>query len=324
MPVYSIVIPVYNAETYLAACLESILAQDTASSYEVILIDDGSPDGSGAICDDYAARHGSVRVIHKANGGVSSARNAGIKAAAGEYVLFCDADDLYQPDYFSVLDSFLDKQPDLIQTCGRMFSEAGEGDVLRPAVPPRPEGESGRAYLERCLAADVLPLYGSYYYACRLDFLRRTGVLFPEELSVNEDLDFFMRCLPEARRIFGSDHIGYLYRQHAGSIVHTPSPAKFMMRLIATSKWFRRYPCAAFADLFLLTSVSISEVGTCEEVRELTAFCKQNQDIWKYAKDWRTKLAVALFRLLGVYHGSKLFLRLVQIRQRWMRKGETP
>lgn len=320
MPVYSIIVPVYKAEKYLAECLESILTQDTESEYEVILVDDGSPDNSGAICDDYAARHENIRVIHKANGGVSSARNAGIKAAEGTYVLFCDSDDLYKPGYLSVLDPFLAKQPDMIQTCACMFSEDGECGELRPKLAPRPDGEPGQAYLKRCLAADVLPMYGPYYYAYRREFLVKNALVFPEELSVNEDLDFIMQGIPAAQMICGIDYVGYLYRQHSESIVHTPSPAKAMMRLTATSKWFRRYPCHAFADLFILSSVSISEVGTRQEVRELADFCRKNKDIWKYAKDWRTKLAAWLFRLFGTYSGSVIFTWLIHTKHTILRR----
>ncbi len=91
-PKVSIIVPVYGAEAYLSDCVESILAQ-TYASFEVILVDDGSPDRSGEICDEFAARDSRVRVIHQANAGVSAARNAGLDAAAGEWIGFVDADD---------------------------------------------------------------------------------------------------------------------------------------------------------------------------------------------------------------------------------------
>lgn len=96
----SVIVPVYKVEEYLPRCVDSILAQ-SYENLEVILVDDGSPDGSGAICDDYAQKDSRVKVIHKTNGGLSSARNAGIEAARGEYLAFVDSDDWLEPDAYS-------------------------------------------------------------------------------------------------------------------------------------------------------------------------------------------------------------------------------
>ena len=92
----SIIMPVYNSEKYLSKAVESVLAQDF-QDFELIMVDDGSPDNSGAVCDSYAEKDARVKVIHKKNGGICSARNAGIDAARGEYIGFCDNDDLYLP-----------------------------------------------------------------------------------------------------------------------------------------------------------------------------------------------------------------------------------
>lgn len=96
MPKISIIVPVYKAENVLAKCVDSVLAQ-TFADWELLLIDDGSPDGSGALCDDYAGQDDRVRVFHKSNGGVSSARNLGMEEAKGDYILFIDADDWIEP-----------------------------------------------------------------------------------------------------------------------------------------------------------------------------------------------------------------------------------
>lgn len=92
----SVIVPIYNVENYLAACVDSIL-NSTYQDLEVILVDDGSPDGCGAICDRYAAKDSRVRVIHQPNQGVSAARNAGLDAAKGEYIMMLDGDDLIHP-----------------------------------------------------------------------------------------------------------------------------------------------------------------------------------------------------------------------------------
>ena len=98
----SIIVPVYKVEPYLRRCVDSILAQ-TFRDFEVILVDDGSPDNCGAICDEYAAKDARVKVLHKANGGLSDARNAGLDIAQGEYIGFVDSDDYIAPDMYETL-----------------------------------------------------------------------------------------------------------------------------------------------------------------------------------------------------------------------------
>ena len=101
-PAVSIIIPVYNVENYLAECVDSILGQ-TFQDIEILLVDDGSSDASGQMADDYAARDKRVKVIHKENGGQSSARNAGMQIARGKYLYFCDADDYISRDAIEIL-----------------------------------------------------------------------------------------------------------------------------------------------------------------------------------------------------------------------------
>lgn len=98
-PLISVIVPIYNVEKYLRVCLDSILGQ-TYTALELILVDDGSPDGCGAICDQYAAMDARIKVIHKENGGLSDARNAGLEIATGEYISFIDSDDWIDRDLY--------------------------------------------------------------------------------------------------------------------------------------------------------------------------------------------------------------------------------
>ena len=99
---FSVILPIYKVEKYLCECVDSILNQ-SFTDYEIILVDDGSPDGSGAICDEYAEKDARVKVIHKVNGGLSDARNAGFAIAQGEYVVFIDSDDyVTDPDFLKI------------------------------------------------------------------------------------------------------------------------------------------------------------------------------------------------------------------------------
>ena len=96
-PLISVIVPVYKVEQYLHRCVDSILAQ-TYTNLEIILIDDGSPDRSGAICDEYAAKDSRIRVIHQKNAGLGAARNAGLDVCSGEYIAFVDSDDTLPED----------------------------------------------------------------------------------------------------------------------------------------------------------------------------------------------------------------------------------
>lgn len=115
-PRISVIIPVYNVEKYLSECVNSVLVQDF-QDYEMILVDDGSTDNSGKICDEYASKYSQIKVIHKENGGLSDARNFGIKEAQGDYLMFLDSDDFWQgSNRLSEISSIIEtqNQPDII------------------------------------------------------------------------------------------------------------------------------------------------------------------------------------------------------------------
>ena len=120
----SIIVPVYNTEPFLSRCLDSILCQ-SFTDFELLLIDDGSTDGSGAICDDYAERDSRIRVFHKENGGVSSARNLGIDNSKGEWLYFADSDDELLPNGLQTLVNCIDEDVDVVMGGYEKFNENG-------------------------------------------------------------------------------------------------------------------------------------------------------------------------------------------------------
>ena len=130
-PAISVIIPVYNVEQYLPRCIDSILAQ-TFTDFELLLIDDGSTDRSGGICDEYAKKDARITVFHKVNGGVSSARNVGLEHARGEWLAFVDADDWVDSDYLS-LDGHEDA--DVVE---KSYAHYGEDMVLLRSFPVSP------------------------------------------------------------------------------------------------------------------------------------------------------------------------------------------
>ena len=126
MPQFSIIIPVYRVEEYLEKCVDSILAQ-TCQDFELLLIDDGSPDGSGAICDRYAASHpNQVRALHQPNGGAGAARNRGIELAQGDYLLFVDGDDWLAPNLLEDLSASIAATPADLYLFGALVERDGK------------------------------------------------------------------------------------------------------------------------------------------------------------------------------------------------------
>ena len=160
----SVIVPVYNVEKYLSRCVDSILGQ-TFSDLEVILVNDGSGDSSGSICDSYAAKDSRIRVIHKENGGLSSARNAGIDAASGEYLAFVDSDDWIEPEMYETMLALTEKYGADLVCGGRYDVDGGTGERTVGLCPVKeesisPEEMVGRIFLwEGCDSSACDKLY---------------------------------------------------------------------------------------------------------------------------------------------------------------------
>ena len=155
-PKISVIIPVYNAEKYLESCVQSVLQQETESEYEIILVNDGSRDGSPELCDCLARQDGRIRVIHQVNQGVSAARNAGIAAASGEYILFLDSDDKMADNMLMRLKQVVLQQPDMIEFG---YGEFVEDRILNTVVPDAEFVKgSGLSYFDRCSQKMRMPL----------------------------------------------------------------------------------------------------------------------------------------------------------------------
>lgn len=141
-PRLSMIVPVYNAAVYLAAGVNALLTQ-TFADFELLLVDDGSTDGSAALCDELAATDPRVRVIHQQNAGAGPARNAGIDAARGEYLMFPDADDQCAPDMAARLLAVAETTDAEVVVCGyRSFDEAGERETVLPPQEGLLEGQA--------------------------------------------------------------------------------------------------------------------------------------------------------------------------------------
>lgn len=181
-PLISVIVPVYGVENYLPKCLDSILAQ-SYSNLEILLVDDGSPDDSGKICDDYAARDSRIRVIHKPNGGLSSARNAGLEMATGDYVAFVDSDDYVEPDmYSSMLEMAIAQNVPLV--CAGRFDEDIAGNIVPGLCPVRDEVVTGKELVRRIFHWENLDA-AAWDKLYRRELFR--GIRYPEGM-VSEDM----------------------------------------------------------------------------------------------------------------------------------------
>ena len=216
MPTISIIVPVHNAEDTLERCVESILAQ-THGDLDIILIDDGSSDISGAMCDAYAEFDARVRAVHTSNLGLSAARNLGVESAlkrGSELIAFADADDFMEPDMLEELLKELDSQSADIAQCGyRIEGLRKARDEIAPKAAYDTMGAIAALMEESIKAAIWNKLYRSRIF----DNLR-----FPEG-RVFEEIATTHLMLLECRKIVSIPYIGYHYVMREGSITHTIS-----------------------------------------------------------------------------------------------------
>lgn len=210
-PKISVIVPVYKVEPYLRKCLDSIVTQ-TYQNLEIILVDDGSPDNCGAICDEYAAKDGRIRVIHQENKGVSAARNAGLDAAAGDYIGWVDSDDWIEPDMFEYLLKNAQEQDADITVCGH-YEVHKETELFCGWTEARLLDTE--AALKLLLENDQMKnlLWDRLW---RREILE--GLIFPVGRTY-EDIAVMHRLFLKAHRILCLPEAKYHYLQRQGSIV---------------------------------------------------------------------------------------------------------
>lgn len=151
----SVIVPIYKVEDYLPKCVDSILSQ-TYSHLEIILVDDGSPDRCGEICDEYAERDSRIQVIHKRNGGLSSARNAGIDIARGDYFSFVDSDDWIEPDMYEAMLSAAQEYDVPLVCAGRFDEDGATGESTPGLCPVKTEAVTGKELVSKIFRWDHL------------------------------------------------------------------------------------------------------------------------------------------------------------------------
>ena len=208
----SIIVPVYGVEKYLNACVDSILAQ-TYQNLEVILIDDGSLDNCGAICDSYAVRDSRVKVIHKTNGGAASARNKGLDAAKGEYTCLIDSDDWVSPDFVEKLSQKLTQTGADVSVCS-FVNVFCNGDTPNPMTYPDHETMTQVQFLERFLTDWTSGMATNKMFKSSL---LRT-VRYAEGHKIDDEF-FTYQAIMNAQRVVMFDEPLYFYRMRGSSVM---------------------------------------------------------------------------------------------------------
>lgn len=214
----SVIIPVYNVEKYLRRCLDSVIEQ-TYKDIEIILVDDGSKDSSGRICDEYALKDSRIRVIHKENGGLSDARNAGLDAVHGEYIYFLDSDDHIKRNAIELLTAFAEKeQADIVRLNVWMFPDE-EGTY----IPPQQKlinypALKGAEHIIQLFRNEKRWFPGAPTGFFRAGYLKKEGLRFKKGIHY-EDLLFSGIAYVRAEKVSNIRRYLYYYRQRSGSIM---------------------------------------------------------------------------------------------------------
>lgn len=231
---FSIIIPVYKVEKYLHECVNSVIAQ-TYADFEVILVDDGSPDSCPQMCDDYAKRDHRIKVIHQDNAGLACARNTGIRNAVGEYVICIDSDD-YLKDV-NVLQRIAEKTTDEVDIVLYGFQKYFESTQTYGGVEiPLLDGKTSTAHMLQKMLENNTYCGTAWTKAVRLNLLLNNDIKFRPGM-ISEDIDWYFQLLCVAQTFDSINDVAVVYRQRSGSISHSPKLNSLTDNLWILENW---------------------------------------------------------------------------------------
>lgn len=229
-PLISIIVPIYKVEKYIDSCINSILCQKFRD-YEVLLIDDGSPDNCLSICNRYAKIDTRIKVVHKANGGLVSARKAGLKECRGKYIMNIDGDDYIAPDLLENLSIIMKTiEPDILSFDYELVDERGE--KICEHHDDIDEGLYGRKKIDEILQKAIYDrsskdhntgcfTYNIWSKAIKKELLESYQFTVPNKIRMGEDLAVVIPTIENAQTMYISKMVGYRYRQRENSMVRT-------------------------------------------------------------------------------------------------------
>lgn len=302
-PKISVIVPIYRVEKYLARCLDSILNQ-SFRDLEVILVDDGSPDRCGKICDEYAERDSRIRVIHKENGGLSSARNAGLDIARGEYVAFVDSDDTITPDCYEKMLRCAQSYDAPMVCAGRWNVIESTGENLPGLCPQKEEVVTGVELTRRIFTWQNVDSAAWDKLYCRnlLDGIRYPLGVWSEDVPTT-----FRIALKAGRAVLCPERV-YCYLQREGSITNSRVSEKtfhFSDHAEKILPWIRQaYPELIMEARYLRTRSLLHNVKTLD--------LAQPEDRERFRERYLTSRK-ALRRELGFLYGCRYATRRERI-----------
>lgn len=287
----SIIVPVYNTRDYLCRCVDSLLAQDY-TDYEIILIDDGSTDGSGKLCDQLASDHRKIRVVHQTNAGLSAVRNTGIKQAKGDYLTFVDSDDAVAANFLSALFTLAQDSKAEVAVC--TFVEIQANGKQRNFTTP----DSSKQMLEPkvCLEKMLLERDGLSLSACAKLYARKIfqKIKFPEG-KLYEDVGTTYKLIMASKRVAYIAEPLYYYYANSDSIIHQEFNTNKLDLITLTDKMCaeitQKYPglepVAKLRQMHARFSVLRQMVMVKKPISQQEAFQAVEQEIITYLRDHR-------------------------------------
>jgi len=309
MPLISVIIPVYNSIKYLDACVRSVLKFQNVD-LECILVDDGSSDGSGGLCDRIALSDNRVIVIHQPNSGVSTARNNGIKRATGSYIYFLDSDDIC---LINDLD-FLLCNYDLIIGQYAIGQENKHFIVQSVVSSDIPEISFLREYLKTCI--------GSFFV--RRDIIVENNILFPADIKYGEDQEFILKMMTGSKNVLQSNEAFCLYRTRLSSAMHKITLTRFDVA-VSRIRLMNYYKSRNINIYRYLGNKAVLEsiITVCES---LFRFSMPFNQVWSYIKN--NNEIQAFLSLDRQFNGlqeikeinklkSPIYIKWIQIRVLW-------
>lgn len=308
-PQISVIVPVYNAEIYLTQCIDSILKQDF-TDFELLLINDGSKDQSGVICDEYAKNDKRIKVFHKKNGGVSSARNLGIDEAQGEYIAFIDSDDYIDSNYISTLTS---STADLVVTGCKIL---GKNKCIKTEYAYQNSILDTKKDIANCLSQTLnqSPFWAPWCKLFKREIIKRHAIYFNMQIRQSEDSIFLQTYLSYCNTIILKSGTAYNYITETGSIykrVLSEEEYLYHMRMIYQAynnitKYFK-FRCISFEqeiNKIMLLSYLRSITQTSYTLKGYLKFKQTMKQICPRGITYSDKLLIPIYALLQ----KKLYL----------------